>query len=128
MLINFLKFIHVLLILSLLGSAIYCLILVSVKKSDHITRLNKIILALGFFAALTGTLLVIPKHFTFHTPWIEAAYILIGIFCFGILFLAFLKMKGILNHRWLWLLLYGVLVIILIGIIHDAVTKTTFLF
>lgn len=134
MLIHFLKFIHLLSTLGLLGSAIFCLALVCSKKftavnlnyPDLLTRLNKIMLVLAFFAMLTGTFLVYPKHFTFHTPWIQAAYLFVMLFSLGVLSLLLLKKKR--EQRWLWCLSYLVLIFILIGIIHDAVTKTTFLF
>jgi len=129
-LINILKFIHLLLTLSLLGSTIFCLMLTSFKthfpQNDMISRMNRIMLWLLAFSLITGTLLVYPKHFTFHTPWIEAAYLLI--------FLAGLLVSGLIflrkKNQWAWVLrgIYLILIILLIGVIHDAVTKTTFLF
>jgi hypothetical protein len=142
-LVFFIKFIHLLLTLGLLSSAIYCLIVIGsrqfatrVSSRQNLFRLNKIILILGLFAMLTGTLLVIPKHFTFHTPWIQAAYVLLMIFGLGIASLALLKKKRLFQkdrvisrkERLGWQVAYLILIIILIGIIHDAVTKTTFLF
>ncbi|MHB1947493.1 MAG: hypothetical protein ACYCQI_05205 [Gammaproteobacteria bacterium] len=125
MLIHVLKFIHLLATLGLLGLAIACLSLVSSKKFDLITRLNKIMLALVLFAMLTGTFLVIPKHFTFHTPWIQAAYFFCVIFFLGVLILILTQKHC--KQRWAWYLSYLLLIGILIGIVHDAVTKSTFL-
>lgn len=125
MLIHVLKFIHLIATLGLLGLAIACLSLVASGKFDLITRLNKIILALVAFAVLTGTFLVIPKHFTFHTPWIQAAYFFCVIFFLGVLILILAQQYR--NQRWLWYLSYVLLIGILIGIVHDAVTKSTFL-
>lgn len=128
--IDVLKFIHLLLTLSLLGSTLFCLILVgfhfNFEQNALIKRLNRIILWLLTFAILTGTLLIYPKHFTFHTPWIKAAYVLVFLFG-GLLSLLVVTRK---KHQWQWLsgICYFVLIILLIGIIHDAVTKTTFLF
>jgi len=94
-------------------------------------------LVLCLFAMITGTLLVIPKHFTFHTPWIQAAYLLLLCAGLGIFSLILLKKKRILKkgnepfsrkERAVWQFAYFVLAIVLIGIIHDAVTKTTFVF
>ncbi len=112
MLINFLKFFHVLFALSLLGSVIYC---IALANSYQYKNINKFMLWISLFAVLTGTLLVYPKHFTFHTPWIEAAYILTFVFSLGVLLLTLLKRN--------FLFVYFLLGIILIFIIHDAVTK-----
>lgn len=125
MLVNVTKFIHLIATLGLLGLAISCVALVGSKRFDLITRYNKIMLALTCFAILTGTLLIYPKGFTYHTPWIQAAYIFSTIFCLGLLLLIYLHKY---QQRWLWCLSYLLLIIILIGIVHDAVLKTTFLF
>jgi hypothetical protein len=112
MLIHLTKFIHVLLALSLLITTFFCLASNSIKN-------HKLILILSLVAAITGTLLVYPAHFTFHTPWIKAAYVLLGIFTLVILGLMRFKLKKIT--------LIILLAILLIFIIHDAVTKTTLL-
>ena len=91
-----------------------------------IIEVNRIILWVSVVAILTGTLLIYPKHFTFHAPWIEAAYLLA--FILGTLVFLLLYTKRSFNlNRWLWRGIYIVFTMILIGIIHDAVTKTTFL-
>lgn len=134
MLIHFLKFIHLLLTLGLIGSALTCLALIGSKQfssvhfdsQNTITRLNKMMLLLALLVMLTGTFLVHPKHFTFHTPWIQAAYVLVLIFSLAIASLILFKKN--LKQKWLWRVTYLCLIIVLIGIIHDAVTKTTFLF
>jgi hypothetical protein len=121
-----LKFAHILLVLSLLGTAVYCIVAVGLKKNSNL-RLNKILIILSLLALLTGSLLVIPKHYTFTTPWIQAAYIFVIVFGLLVTGLTLLKKKMWLTHpRW-WLLSYTLLTILLIIIIHDAVTKTTFL-
>lgn len=144
MVIHFLKFIHIIFALSLLGSTIYCLALVgsrqfglrSISQSDKINRLNGLLLAMSFFALITGTVLVHPTHFTFHTPWIRAAYLLVVVFGLSVIALMSLKKKRILPsqadkisgmQQWAWRFAYLALVIILILVVHDAVTKTTFL-
>lgn len=134
MLIHFIKFIHVSLSLMLLGSAVFCLVVMISKKFataqlsrfDIIFQVNKLILLFAIFAMLTGTFLVYPKNFSFHTPWIQAAYLLGFIFCLGILFLIFFKKK--IKNKIIWFCLYSFLLAILIAITHDAVTKTTFIF
>lgn len=77
-------------------------------------------------AAITGCLLVYPKGYTFHTPWIEAALLLASTVIVGLLVMHGLqgpsqkKTYGLLRS-----LLSLFLLIILLVIIHDAVQKTT---
>jgi len=133
MFVHFLKFLHLIITLGLLGSAMYCLILVGSKKivtasfnqQHSIARANKLMLVLVFLAAITGTFLVYPKHFTFHTPWIQAAYVLVILFSLILVALLFFKTKY--TSRWIGQSVYLLLIVLLICIVHDAVTKTTFL-
>lgn len=123
--INIIKFVHILLALGLLGVTSYCLTLTSSKHRTHLLFFNKYLLIISFFALLTGSLLVYPKHFTFHTPWIQAAYLLL--ITYGItLGLSIICSKKI-AQAWIWRCLYLTLIAILVIIIHDAVTKHTFL-
>lgn len=138
MFVNIIKFIHILCVLGLLGSVFYNLVLACSKKiaGEHSTvlqlnRFNKIILWFSLFALFTGTLLVHPKLFTFHTPWIQAAYLLLILFCTGI----YLIKKGLTQHRqstrithFVLPASYLILITILVFIIHDAVAKSTFIF
>jgi hypothetical protein len=130
--IHFLKFLHVLFFLGIFGITIYCAVLVFSKKialthsNNILTRLSKLLLLLCFLALLTGTFLVYPTHFTFHTPWIQAAYLFTLLFSL-IIIIVFLLRKKPLPRKFM-LVIYLVLVLILTGIIHDAVTKTTVLF
>jgi len=78
-------------------------------------------------AMLLGTLLVLPKHYTFHTPWIQAAYFFVGILFLAILLLAsIIKKKKNITQKHFWQGAYLFLIIILICIIRDAVMKTSF--
>jgi cell division protein FtsW (lipid II flippase) len=135
MLIALLKFLHMLFTLGLSGAIIYCIILVSSRKfalnnpyhHHKIYFINRALMWLMTFTILTGTLLIYPKHFTFHTPWIQAAYTLVLVFSMIVGLLIVLAKKNSQQKRWLWLLAYMLLAVILIGIIRDAVTKTTLL-
>jgi len=121
-LIFIIKFLHVLFAISLLGSIAYCII---TPNSQQLRFLNKNIFLLSIVAIITGTLLVYPRGFTFHTPWIQAAYLLTIIFSFSILLLIYLENKyQVLNKR-LRQVLYFLLMILLMLVVHDAVTKTT---
>ncbi len=128
MLVYVLKFVHLLLTLSLLGSTLFCVILASfnVHPERHtlIARFSRLMLWLLLFALLTGTLLVYPKHFTFHTPWIQAAYILV--FLSGTLLSAIYFSRKKTLPRGVMYAGFFVLLTILIAVVHDAVTKTTF--
>jgi hypothetical protein len=136
MIVNTVKFLHLLCVLGLLGVTTACLLLVSSTKFSigntniykKILRFNKYLLILITLAMLTGTTLVHPKHFTFHTPWIQAAYLFVVLFVIGISGLIGAKKVFVLQHRGLWLVMYFLLITILIAVTHDAVTKTTFVF
>ena len=128
MLVNFIKFFHMLLALGTLGSAVCCLFLVGNKSGNpylSVKFFNKLMLGLGIFALVTGTFLVYPKHFTFATPWIQAAYALVLVIVFSILGLMLFGAK--LKNRWIWRGIYFAMIVMLILVIHDAVTKTTLL-
>lgn len=114
-LIYLLKFFHVLFALSLLSLTTYT----SLSNQLMQKKLNRGLLWLSPCALLTGTLLVYPKHFTFHTPWIMAAYFLLFSFSAGIIVLNYVK-----NNDWRKFI-YFILIILLILVIHDAVTKLT---
>jgi len=124
LLIHFVKFFHLLFALGLLTIVMRSAILTGPNQSQ--TRRDKVMLGLALFALITGTLLVYPKHFTFHTPWIQAAYVLVILFCVAIVGLIYLKNKQT-SRLWLVNLSYFVLAVLLMFVVHDAVTKTTFL-
>jgi hypothetical protein len=109
MLIAFLKFFHLLLILGLLSASLYSFV--------SGPRYQRAILWITVLSVLTGSLLVYPTHFTFHTPWIQAAYVFAGLYSVGIL-ITLKYPSRIVCFILLWLLLFA---------LHDAVTKTTFL-
>lgn len=127
MFVQFIKFIHVLFAIGLIGGTSYCLVAVGSKKFNWMWC-NKHLIYFSIAALITGVLLVYPTHFTFHTAWIKAAFLLVFVFCTGILILFLIKNKIALKNLWFWRVMYLALVVILILITHDAVTKTTFLF
>lgn len=122
MIINLIKFIHVLLALGLLGLTGYC---VTLTHSKYLSFFNKKILVISLFTLLTGSLLIYPKHFTIHTPWIQAAYLLL--FIYGLIIALSIRLSKSIPQLWIWRILYIILVFVLILITHDAVTKRTFL-
>jgi len=139
MLVYFTKFFHILFAISLLSLVVYSLI--SAKKAQpnvantfsHLSsKHEKLLLIISLLAMLTGTLLVIPKHYTFHTSWIEAAYILLTLFIGGVFVATRIKKRHINNISKKTLILMRVIYVclgaILLLIMHDAINKSTFLF
>lgn len=138
MLVNLIKFIHLLCVLGLVGCVLFCTATIIFRKtagiehsiSQQLGRFSRAILGFSGVAMLTGTLLVYPKAFTFHTPWIQAAYILVLSFILTVVLLKRQIGPGKTmtpNKCVLFQLAYLGLFILLIVIIHDAVTKTTFI-
>lgn len=136
MLVYLLKFFHLVVALSLLGLTFFCLTRIDCKHSVILISLNKILLILAILATLTGTLLVHPKHFTFQTPWIQAAYLFVLVFCCGVLLVNYVYRsypqvnrikKQNVTLSFFHLLSYSLFIMILLFVVHDAVTKTTLL-
>lgn len=125
--INLIKFIHMLCTLSLLGGTLYCFVHTAKTRSLATSTMHRTILYIGTFALLTGTLLVYPKHFTFHTPWIQAAYILVVSYLSIIGLMSRYRGKLIFKYHGIILTIYFSLIVLLVLVIHDAVTKTTIL-
>lgn len=125
MLINFLKFIHVLFALGIISLTAVGLFS---KESVLIFRLNLFLFFLGLMSLITGSVLVYPKNFTFHTPWIEAAFLLVSLFSAIILALIVFKRKISHFPEWTLKLTYFSLLGILLLVVHDAVSKSSYLF
>ena len=128
MYVDIVKFVHLLFALGILGIVLYRFAAVFAKKPldiKYVTRINIFLLILGCLAALTGTLLVYPKHFTFHTSWIQAAYLLMSGFFAAVAALILLRHKKF--FRLLCGVVYFLLLVVLVLVVHDAVTKMTFL-
>ncbi len=133
--IQLIKCIHIVAVLGLFGTALFCLVQLGSRRfargnaraRERLGRANRYLLALALVALLSGTLLVHPKQYTLHTPWIQAAYLYLLIL--GVSIGLMLKYRRQLAaHRGLALLSYLALIAILVLFVYDAVTKTTFLF
>jgi hypothetical protein len=132
-LVALIKCLHLLLTLSLIAAILYCVMLVTAKKfalnnaghQQKIYHTNRTILGLAALAVLTGTLLVYPRHFTFHTLWIQTAYVLVGLFISIVVWLIWVAKKQYVLAPRTWLMMYLLLALILVIAIHDAVTKTS---
>jgi uncharacterized membrane protein len=130
-----LKFFH-LLSLIMFSSSFICLSFLGHSSITPYSRLKIMHSASIFFLLLTiffGVLLVHPKGYFFSTPWIEAAlvfcFILLGLliatfFCYRQASLNSISKSSGLMRMGLGALQFLIMVIVLI-VIHDAVTKTT---
>lgn len=119
LLISLIKFLHLLIALSIFGLMVFYL-----YKPSFITKPTlfvKIILLLSVLALITGTFLVPLKEFTFKMPWIQTAYFLSFFFILCTLSLLITKKKFL---RFV-ILLFSL--ILLLSLIHDAVFKKNIL-
>jgi hypothetical protein len=132
MLTSILKFVHMLFVLTLLGSTFYAVVLVTSRKfviakthqHARLQRVHQIMLLSLTFALVTGTLLVYPKELTFRTYWIQAAYGLSAVFAGGVILLSLFQQHKLTDKRWTWAIFYFLLGAVLVGSIHGAVTKS----
>lgn len=132
---EFIKTVHLIIVMLLMGG-ITSMMALSLKAPQgwHKVRYTvlRALLWLLLFTAITGTLLVHPRHFTFHTHWIIAAYILV-ILCGGLLQYPYSQQRkltqGVLAYTlkgiWLERILLAVSTLGLVLVIHDAVVKQT---
>ncbi|MDF1796833.1 MAG: DUF2269 family protein [Coxiellaceae bacterium] len=140
----FAKWLHLCLVLLLLGGlfASYGFTLAAMRSSR--TGLRQQVVSLSCWGsravwvamavlAITGTLLVHPRGYTFQTPWINAAYLFLALAAFCLYVIHFLKQQ-LLNQRSasiytlvFYHVLNMVLFITLIVIAYEAVSKQTFL-
>ncbi len=140
----FAKWIHLCLVLLLLGavSASYSFTLRVVKSTDAHWRQQLIRLA-GWsdavswlsiiVVAVTGTILVYPRGYTFQTPWINAAYVFLALSAICFYVIGSLKDKLIKSDsvsaltRWVYHVLNILIMVVLAVIAYEAVAKSTFL-
>lgn len=132
-----LKTIHVLLATFLFGTQmLYYVLLCMADRQPHAShpseiltqniRINIVLVALLIGAALSGTALVTPYGWTFQTPWIRGAYILILFYV--ILWLISIRLTYARQTLSIGLhTCYVLMLFILMMIIKDAVTKQTWL-
>lgn len=141
---DFIKALHVTAGISLIAFLVFGLVVISQRQAvliQHQQTLASImpkidrfgLLALGT-AVLAGTLLVPMRHYSYQTPWIEAAYILLVVCGLLLRVCLFLKQKIIASAdnptglKFLFVSLSIITMILLFFVIHDAVFKATFLF
>ena len=119
LLVDVVKLIHLLSVLGILSLTMTSLFFCHRPNTPRRDKLTLILLPLAF---LTGLLLVYPRNYTFHTPWIIAACMMVP----AIFILQYLQMRyvrGIVLKRFM---LFLILILLLI-VMQDAVTKQSFL-
>lgn len=140
LLINIDKALHILCVLALVGLMLMSQASILYSQLKHqpefliqdlnwAIRLDEWLLFLIPLLYLSGALLVIPKGYQFTTPWIDAAFIFLAIIFFLILLSRYLKCLALASRRSLLCLhlVYVAIWLICSFIIHDAVTKQTWL-
>ena len=106
--------------LSILSLTGYCF---AQSQSLRLKGINQTLLWVTSLTMSTGALLVHPKHFSFHTPWIQAAILLSSTYLVGLFLLILYPPKKRGGLMAAYLLLWTLMVLIT----HDAVNKTTFI-
>lgn len=123
---NIIKFIHLLAGTAILGVVISTWIYYFRNKKPFYLILSEcVILLLIPIQFITGTFLVKKLHYSFLTPWIVAAYILLGIIAILCFLTLYLKRKYYYLFEKSFLVINVIIVILLFLIIHDAVMKAT---
>lgn len=133
---GFVKAFHLILVMLLMGG-MTGLIVLNLKgpQAWHVLRYRMLsgLLWLLLLVALTGTFLVYPRHFNFHTHWIVAAYLLV-ILCGALLLYLYRQQRRLAqgNSHYSFLSLcverasLFLSTFVFLVLIHDAVLKQTF--
>lgn len=130
------KAIHLIIVMLLMGGMASMMAFnLKAPQGWHKVRYSvlRALLWLLLLTAITGTLLVHPRHFTFHTHWIIAAYILV-ILCGGLLQYPYHQQRKLTQGAlvcsassiWLERIVLFISTLGLVMVIHDAVIKQTF--
>ena len=124
--INIYKFLHILSMLCLCALILFNTAQAFGQKQYQTTvKLDALCFVFIACLYLTGAALVMPKGFTFSTPWIQAAFAFISILSIQIGLSIYLKLFNFSKLKTILNLNYTLMLLILVVIIHDAVTKHT---
>lgn len=120
------KFIHIVFALLLFGMVFFNLAYTIRSTSANTLLATEYIgIAAAMIMLVTGGMLVIPKGYLFTTPWINAAFVFLTVVICQIGLSIYLKSHDNQKLNKFLTLNYIVMIIIIVGIIHDAVTKHT---
>lgn len=132
-----LKAFHLLLATLLLGIQIFNYLLVSLTKNQSVAqvtlrtacKIDTAIVALMIVVFISGTLIVPIYHWNYQTPWISAAYLFLTITTLLWVTNIYLKKRWIngKKHIKLFHICNIFIIVLLLIIIKDAVTKKTWL-
>lgn len=128
------KFSHLVLALGIFGMLVCCMLatfkqhLVTYNNQTLINIELGIVIMMGI-GMVTGALLTYPRGFTFHTPWIRAAFELltVSIVMLGLQILWRRKATISPVRQGLFRFNYVLILVMMILVIHDAITKHTWL-
>lgn len=125
MIIEILKFLHLLFALTLFGLVLFNFSTqLSSRKMSLSYKTDYFSLVVVLLLFITASFLVVPKGYTFATPWINTAFTLLTVITIQLFLSVYFKKKKSMLKKFL-LANYGIMIIILIMIVHDAVTKHT---
>ncbi len=116
-LIHVVKFLHLLCVVLLVTSVVASFL----QKKITVFDISVFFWILGLFA--TGSVLVLPAHYTFTTPWIVVAMTLLTFW--SVVWSGLLVLKHYQFGSKYWYIIYALLVILLVCIMHDAVFRHT---
>lgn len=120
MIVSLLKTFHLFCTLGLLALTAFSSVK-SFTAAPNNTQRDTLSLILIPLAYVTGVFLIYPKGYTFQTQWIIAALTAVPL-AFVLLLAKRLWLKGKVAQR----IIDPVILVLLILVVHDAVTKSTF--
>lgn len=138
-----LKFIHVLIGVTMLGFIVAYYFYFTISKNDNRHRqkilrlsllMDVVIFPFIILLFITGTHLMLNNHLTPAVPWVHMAFTLLGLVTFCWLIVAVVKIINYFTRRKGQLAFYGnrifhtchiLMIVLIVLIIHDAVSKST---
>ena len=124
MIIEFIKFLHLLCALTLFGLILFNFFVLAVKKVALSYKTDYAALFVILVLFVTASFLVIPKGYTFATPWVNAAFTFLTVVSAQLGLAIYLKKSPSPSSSGCSLN-YALILLILSIIIHDAVVKHT---
>lgn len=126
MFVVFIKFLHIVFMLILFSTVLFNFAYnLTQKNANTLVIPDYIGTAAALFALFTGGFLITPKGYQVTTPWITLAFILVTTIITLIGFSVLVKSRKNKQFNILLTLNYSIMIVCLIGLVHDAVSKHT---
>ena len=133
MIIAVIKFLHLFCALTLFALMLFNFVALVTKKTALSCKTDYAALTVILLLFITASFLVVPKGYTFATPWINAAFTFLTVISLQLgLAIYFKKFRDRFSRRRphgtsyrIITINYAIILLILIAIIHDAVVKHT---